>query len=174
MIFVGYIGSNLNMMWLLLAIGGYCVQWFGDSMDGSLARFRKVERPSYGYFIDHSCDALATLLILAGIGLSPFVTMNVAMFALAGYLLLSIHAFLSARVLGELKLSYLSAGPSELRLMLIALTVAMMLLGSGPGLFGALSGFDVFVGAVAGVLVLLFIAQTLRTGRRLASLDAPI
>ncbi|AJR25987.1 MULTISPECIES: CDP-alcohol phosphatidyltransferase family protein [Sphingobium] len=168
MIFAGYAASNVASAWLLLAIAGYAVQWFGDSMDGSLARYRRIERPSYGYFIDHSCDGLATLLILAGIGLSPFVTMDVALIALAGYLLLSIHAFLSARVLGELKLSYLSAGPTELRLLLIGLTVMMMVLGSGPGLFGRWSGFDLFVGTAGSILILLFIGQTLVTGRRLA------
>ncbi|MCI4590833.1 CDP-alcohol phosphatidyltransferase family protein [Sphingobium sp. BYY-5] len=168
MIFLGYLGSNLHSSWLLLAIVGYVVQWFGDSMDGSIARFRRIERPSYGYFIDHSCDGLATLFILAGIGLSPFVTMDVAMVALAGYLLLSIHAYLSARVLGEFKLSYLAAGPTELRLMLIALTLMMIALGSGPGYFGRLSGFDLFVGTVGFILILLFVIQTLATGRRLA------
>ncbi len=171
MIFVGYVASGLAASWLLLAIVGYVVQWFGDSMDGSIARYRHIERPSYGYFIDHSCDGLATLLILAGIGLSPFVTMDVALVALAGYLLLSIHAYLSARVLGEFKLSYLAAGPTELRLMLIALTVMMMALGSGPGIFGALSGFDVFVGAAGTILILLFIIQTIITGRRLAQAE---
>ncbi|WP_037449824.1 CDP-alcohol phosphatidyltransferase family protein [Sphingobium chlorophenolicum] len=172
MIFTGYVASNIASSWLLLAIAGYAVQWFGDSMDGSLARYRRIERPSYGYFIDHSCDGLATLLILAGIGLSPFVTMDVAMVALAGYLLLSIHAFLSARVLGELKLSYLSAGPTELRLMLIGLTVMMMVLGTAPGLFGRLSGFDIFVGTAGSILIVLFIGQTLVTGRRLALVEA--
>lgn len=172
MIFTGYAASNLRPAWLLLAIAGYVVQWFGDSMDGSLARYRHIERPSYGYFIDHSCDGLATLLILAGIGLSPFVTMDVAMIALAGYLLLSIHAYLSARVLGEFKLSYLSAGPTELRLVLIALTVMMMVLGSGPGLFGLWSGFDIFVGVAGAILIALFVGQTLVTGQRLAEKDA--
>lgn len=172
MIFAGYVASNFAAVWLLLAIGGYFVQWFGDSMDGSLARYRHIERPSYGYFIDHSCDGLATLLILAGIGLSPFVTMDVALVALAGYFLLSIHAYLSARVLGEFKLSYLSAGPTELRIILITLTVMMMILGSGPGLFGRWSGFDIFVGSVGTILIILFIGQTLVTGRRLARADA--
>ncbi|KKC27082.1 CDP-alcohol phosphatidyltransferase family protein [Sphingomonas sp. SRS2] len=171
MVFAGYVGSNFRAEWLLLAIVGYLVHWFGDSMDGSLARHRSIERPSYGYFIDHSCDGLATLFILAGIGLSPFVTMDVAMLALAGYFLLSIHAFLAARVLGELKLSYLAAGPTELRLVLIALTAMMMMLGNGPGVFGRWSGFDVFVGSVAAILIALFIGQTWVTGRRLARLD---
>lgn len=168
MTFAGYVLSNFGPRWLLLAIAGYVVQWFGDSMDGSLARYRHIERPSYGYFIDHSCDGLVVLLILAGMGLSPFVTMDIAMVALAGYLLLSIHAYLSARVLGEFKLSYLAAGPTELRFMLIGLTIMMMALGYGPGLFGAWSGFDIFVGTVGGILILLFVAQTLTTGRRLA------
>lgn len=167
-IFAGYAASNLAVGWLGLAIAGYVIQWFGDSMDGSLARYRAIERPSYGYFIDHSCDGLATLLILAGMGASPFVRMDVALIALAGYLLLSIHAFLSARVIGELKLSYLAAGPTELRLLLIGLTVLMMVSGVGRDRSGSLFGFDVFVGSVGVILILLFAAQTLITGRRLA------
>lgn len=171
MTFVGYAASNYGPAWLILTILGYAVQWFGDSLDGSLARYRHIERPSYGYFIDHSCDGLTNLLVLAGMGLSPYVTMDIALIALAGYFLLCMHAFLSARVLGELKLSYLAAGPTELRLMLIALTVLMMMLGTAPGIFGAISGFDVFVGTVGVVLILLFIGQTLATGRRLAKMD---
>ncbi|MET1754294.1 CDP-alcohol phosphatidyltransferase family protein [Novosphingobium sp. RD2P27] len=166
--FAGYAASNLAEEWLWIAIVGYVVQWFGDSMDGSLARFRRIERPSYGYFIDHSCDGLTTALIVWGIGTTPYVTMDVVMVALVGYLLLSIHAYLSARVLGEFKLSYLAAGPTELRFLLIGLTIMMMVLGAGPGLFGAISGFDLFVGAIGALLMTLFIVQTVITGRRLA------
>lgn len=168
-VFAAYAASSFDSSWLWLAIAGYCIQWFGDSMDGSLARFRHIERPSYGYFIDHSCDGLATLLILLGMGLSPFVRLDVALIALAGYLLLSIHSFLAARVIGELRLSYLAAGPTELRLVLIALTLAMLSLGSGPGMFGATSGFDIFVGVVGSVLIALFVVQTLATAKRLAA-----
>jgi phosphatidylglycerophosphate synthase len=171
-IFAGYAASGLHVDWLWLAIAGYGLQWFGDSMDGSLARFRRIERPSYGYFIDHSCDGLATLLILAGMGASPYIRMDVALVALAGYLLLSIHAYLAARVIGEFKLSYLAAGPTELRLLLIGMTLAMMALGYAPGLFGAVSGFDVFVGVIAALLVALFVIQTLSTAKRLAISDS--
>ncbi|MEO7786771.1 MAG: CDP-alcohol phosphatidyltransferase family protein [Sphingomicrobium sp.] len=166
-IFAGYALSGFNPAFLWLAIAGYAVQWFGDSMDGSLARFRKIERPSFGYFLDHSCDGLTSLLILVGIGLSPFVRLDVALLALAGYLLLSVHAYLSARVLGELKLSYLNAGPTELRIALIAMTIGMMLLGAAPGRFGLVSGFDLIVGGVAAALIGLFVVQTLVTARRL-------
>lgn len=170
-IFAGYVASMSDAAWLWLAIGGYVIQWFGDSMDGSLARHRGIERPNYGYFIDHSCDGIATILILAGIGLSPFVRLDVALFALTGYLLLSIHAYLSARVHGEFRLSYLAAGPTELRLLLIGMTLAMLFFGSGPGIFGRISGFDLFVGTVGSILVLLFVIQTFVTARQLALLD---
>lgn len=167
-IFAGYAASTFDTTWLWLAIAGFAVHWFGDSMDGSLARFRQIERPQFGYFIDHSCDGLATLLILAGIGLSPFVRLDVALVALVGYLLLCVHTFLASKVIGEMKLSYLAAGPTELRLILIALTFAMMTLGKAPGLFGPISGFDLFVGGVGALLVVLFAVQTLVTARRLA------
>lgn len=167
MTFAGYVGSNWNPAWLWLAVAGYVVHWFGDSLDGSLARYRKIERPKFGYFIDHSCDGLATLLILGGMGLSPYLRLDIALLVLSGYLLLSIHAYLSARVLGELKLSYLNAGPTELRLVLIALTVAMWWLGPQPDLFAPWSGFDLFTGTAGAVLIALFVIQTLVAGRRL-------
>ena len=170
-IFAGYAASNLGAGWLMLTLAGYFVQWFGDSLDGSLARFRHIERPSYGYFLDHSCDGVTTFLILAGIGVSPYVRMDVALLGLAGYLLLSVHAFLCARVIGELKLTYAAAGPTELRLMLMALTVAMMILGPQPGAFAPISGFDLFLGTVGGILVLLFLGHTVGVARRLAKTD---
>jgi phosphatidylglycerophosphate synthase len=171
MVFAGYICSNMGDGWLWLSIAGYVVQWFGDSMDGSLARYRKIERPRYGYFLDHSCDGLATTLVVVGIGLSRYVLLEVALIALAGYLLLSIHAFLLVRVLGEMKLSYAFAGPTELRLILIGLTLAMIVAGSEPVLFGTLTWFDLIVGSIGGMLVVFFIAQTALTARRLASED---
>ncbi|MCY7398944.1 MAG: CDP-alcohol phosphatidyltransferase family protein [Sphingomonas bacterium] len=170
-IFGGYAAALLSPSWLWLSILGYVIQWFGDSMDGSLARYRQIERPAFGYFIDHSCDGLTTLLIMAGMGSSPYVRLDVALLALIGYLLMSIHAYLSARVLGELQLSYLGAGPTELRFVLIALTLAMLILGPGPSVIASLSGFDLIVGSAGFILILLFIFQTLATARRLAQAE---
>jgi phosphatidylglycerophosphate synthase len=170
-VFVGYLASGAGGVWLWLAIAGYFIQWFGDSLDGSLARYRHIERPSYGYFIDHSCDGLAILLILGGIGVSPFVRLDVALIGLAGYLLLSVHGYLAARVIGELKLSYLAAGPTELRLFLISLTVAMMVCGVLPAGVIGLSPFDLIIGAIGLILILLFVLQTMVTAKRLAALD---
>lgn len=167
-IFAGYAASSYGSEWLWLAIAGIALQWFGDSLDGSLARYRKIERPKYGYFLDHSCDGITTVLMLAGMGLSPYIRVDVALFAVAGYLLLSIHAYLSVYTVGELKLSYLAAGPTELRVVVITMTLLMIGLGQAPGWFGAISGFDIFVGSVGVLFMVLFIIQTIATARRLA------
>jgi phosphatidylglycerophosphate synthase len=169
-VFLGYAFSSYYPATLGLAIIGYVVQWFGDSMDGSIARYRKIERPKYGYFIDHSVDGIVILLIMGGIGLSPYVRLDMALLALAGYLLLSIHAYLSARVLGELKLSYLAGGPTELRFVLIGLTAAMWWLGPEPGRFAPWSGFDLFTAAAALLLIVLFVIQTWVAAKRLLEL----
>ena len=163
----GYTLSLWRPEWLWLAIAGYFINWFGDSLDGSLARYRKTERPTFGYFIDHSTDSLANLILIVGLGLSPYVRLDVALFGIAAYLLLSIHTFLAARVVSEFRLSYVAAGPTELRLVLIAMTLCMLAFGPvtvGPTVFTA---FDVFVGALASVLIAIYIIQTAVTANKL-------
>ena len=168
MVLAGYAASAVDRQWLWLAIAGFFVHWFGDSLDGSLARYRQIERPRFGYFIDHSADGLGNLMIVGGLGLSPFVRLDVSLLALAGYYLLSIHAFLAVRVLGELRLSYAAAGPTELRLALIGMTLLMFFYGGEAYGIGPLSAFDLAVALVAGILIILFVVQTITTGRRIA------
>lgn len=169
-VFAGYAGSMSDRDWLWLSVAGYVLHWFGDSLDGSLARFRSIERPRYGYFVDHSADVLGALFILGGLGISPYMRLDVALFTLAGYYMLAAHAFLSARVAGEFKLSYVSAGPTELRLILIGLTISMYVFGKSGPEFGNLGAFDIFVGSVGVLLVLLFVLQTVTMARRLSRL----
>ena len=170
LIFVGYAASHLNPNWLWLSVFGFWIHWFGDSLDGSVARFRSIERPRYGYFIDHSADVLGALLIVCGLGVSPFVRLDVALIALAGYYMLAAHTFLLARVMSELKLSYAAAGPTEIRLALIGVTIAMYAFGPGGPLIWSLGAFDLLVGGVGVLLILVFVVQTLVTARRLGRL----
>ena len=167
----GYALSNRDPAWLALSVAGYFVHWFGDSLDGTIARYRRVERPRYGYFIDHSCDGLATLLILGGIGASPYLRLDVALFVVVGYLLMSVHTFLLAKVSGEFQLSHLGAGPTELRIILIALTVAMGAAGPDVARGWGLNLFDWIFGISAAILVALFTVETLRKGHALAAID---
>jgi archaetidylinositol phosphate synthase len=163
----GYALSSFHIEWLWLSIAAYFINWFGDSLDGSLARFRKIERPKFGYFIDHSTDSLGNMLVMIGLGLSPFLRMDVALFGLGGYLLLSIHTFVAARVVDEFRLSYVAAGPTELRLVLIAMTLSMFALGADTVWSTQFSAFDLFIGGLGAVLILLFIGQTARTASQL-------
>ena len=170
-IFLAYVLSNFSRDWLWLAVAGYVTHWFGDSLDGSIARYRQIERPRYGYFIDHSCDGIGNLLIVGGIGLSPYVRFDIALLALTGYLLLAVHTFLVAKVMNEFPMSHLGAGPTELRLILIGMTIAMFVAGPRASMVSGFSAFDLFVGAIAAILVTVFVVQTWRIGNLLARRD---
>jgi len=161
LVFAGYALSRLAAAWLWLAIAGYAVHWFGDSLDGSLARYRRVERPVFGHFLDHSVDAAGNLVAMIGLGLSPFVRLDAALFAVAGYLLMTVHVLLRARATGEMQLSFAGGGPTELRLLLVALTLAMLATGPWP-LWRGLALYDVAVVGVGLVLAVLFTLHSWR------------
>jgi phosphatidylglycerophosphate synthase len=122
-VFAGYLGSRFDPIFLWLATLGSILHWFGDSLDGSLARHRRCERPKYGYFLDHSVDAFCNLIIVVGFGLSGIVRMDVALFALVGYYMLCMYAFLNNHVNGVLQLSFGAFGPTEIRLCMIAINI---------------------------------------------------
>lgn len=166
----GYVASNLSPAFLFLASFGLLLNWFGDSLDGSLARYRKLERHRYGFFLDHSTDAASNLFITIGLGLSPFVSMGAALFALIGYLLLALHVFLSHQVSGALRLSFLGFGPTEMRLIMVALNTAMFLLGPLPiTILGReFSRYDIWVCILGLVLIGLFAGNTVRTASKLS------
>lgn len=166
-----YALSNYNDAWLWLAVAGYVGHWFGDSLDGSLARYRKIERPAYGYFIDHSSDGLTTAMMLGGFGLSQYIRIDVALFAVVAYLLLSIHSFLLAKVSGDFPMTHAGMGPTEARILLIILTIAMYFSTPGQALIGQFSLFDIIFIGLTGVLLMMFLTSTARAGRKLAESD---
>ncbi len=129
MVFAGFLLSSDSRWWLWLAVAGFVVHWFGDSLDGSLARFRRIERPLYGYFLDHTVDAICNLLLMAGLGCTPWVRMDVALFTLIGYYLLCMYVFINNQVSGVFQLSFIWLGPTELRFALIAISIWMFFSG---------------------------------------------
>ncbi len=130
-VLASYVGTRQSPAFLWLASLGFVLNWFGDSLDGSLARYRGIERPSYGYFLDHTIDALNNLLMMIGLGATPFVRMDVALFALVGYYLLCIYVFINNHLSGVFQLSFLGCGPTELRLCLVAINTAVFFYGAG-------------------------------------------
>ena len=117
-------GSNA---WLWAASALLVVHWLGDSLDGTLARVRGIERPRYGYYLDHLVDAIATACIGIGMGLSPHMLLAVGFGVVVAYLVLSINTYLETQALGVFRLGYGRLGPTEARLALIALNTALAL-----------------------------------------------
>ncbi len=120
----GYALSNLNLNWLWLANLGLLINWFGDSLDGSLARVRNTQRKIYGFYIDHNVDVINETIMFIGVGCSPLVNMSFAMLALVGYFMLSIFVYINCHLKGEMRLTYGGLGPTEFRIILVLVNIA--------------------------------------------------
>lgn len=116
---IGYFLSNFHINWLWLASLGFVINWYGDSLDGTLARVRKTQRPIYGFYLDHNIDGITMAIMCIGAGLSDMLNLYIAMAVLAIYLLLSISVYINAHLKGEFKLTYAGMGPTEFRLIMI-------------------------------------------------------
>lgn len=175
LIFGSYVLSNIHATFLWLASVGFVVNWFGDSLDGTLARYRNIERPKYGFFVDHTVDSFSQLLIFAGLGLSPYVSLELALLALVGYLLMSILVYVDTYVTGVFKISYGKLGPTELRAIAIILNIAFLYLGV-PTIdlaIGQVSIYDLLALSIALLLILIYIFSTIRRASKLAKLEEP-
>jgi len=169
----GFWLTRVHEGFLWLASAGLVVNWLGDSLDGNLARYRKIERPKYGYFVDHIADALVTSLICVGLGLSAYVRMSYALGALVTYLMLSILTYVTSQVTGVFRLSYGRFGPTEVRLVII-LGCAVCLVTPNPVVrLGPLElrAFELVTLVVIVLLALSFLADAIRTARSLAALE---
>jgi archaetidylinositol phosphate synthase len=182
---IGVVGALLTMLgyalsprhpgWLWLASAGLLVNWFGDSLDGTLARVRQIERPKYGYYIDHMVDAVNTAVIGAGIGLSPYVSLPIAMGLVILYLCLSINVYLESSVHGQFELGFGIFGPTEVRLLLVIANTGLYAGAVWAGLAGAqVAGIAniVFVLVSAAMFYMLFARFRINL-IRLARLEPP-
>jgi phosphatidylglycerophosphate synthase len=168
---VAYALSGGDRAWLWVASGLLIVHWLGDSLDGTLARVRHIERPRYGYYLDHLVDAVSTAAIGLGLGLSPYMLVVTGLAIVVAYLVLSINTYLETQALGVFSLGYGRLGPTEARLALIALNTALAL---GAGVGARVAGLDLsvldLVGLGAAALMLAGLAA--RAARNLRELAA--
>jgi phosphatidylglycerophosphate synthase len=158
--------SNDGRGWLWVASGLLILQWVGDSLDGTLARVRGIQRPKYGYYLDHMVDAIATAAIGLGLGLSPFMLLSIGALIVVGYLILSINVYLESMAFGRFRLGYGFLGPTEIRAVLILLNTALAL---DLGLDFHLVKLDVTVLDVIG-LGIVAVMLTLLTARAFGNL----
>jgi phosphatidylglycerophosphate synthase len=162
--------SNEDSAWLWAASGLLVVQWLGDSLDGTLARVRNIQRPKYGYYLDHIVDAIATAAIGIGLGLSPFMLLSIGTLIVVAYLILSINVYLESMAFGRFRLGYGHLGPTEIRVILIALNTALALkLGLDFTILELnMTVFDLIGLAIAGVMIALLVARAFGNLRELA------
>jgi archaetidylinositol phosphate synthase len=113
-----YWWASRNRLGLLLVALCLALNWLGDSLDGTLARFRDHSRPRYGFYVDHIVDAFSALFLLGGLALSGYMAPLVALGLLVAYLMLSVEVYLASFTVGDFKISYFKMGPTELRLLL--------------------------------------------------------
>ena len=172
---VAYMLSNRDARWLWAASIALVVQWFGDSLDGTLARFRKIERPRYGYYLDHLTDAYSTLAIGLGLGLSPYMLLSVGLGIVTSYLILSINVYLETYVFGEFSFSYGKLGPTEVRVLLIILNAVAFYVGPNEfELWGiGMTALDVVGAIIAVAMLLLLLGRASGNLARLAKLEPP-
>ncbi len=116
---LGYVLSNYNLNWLWLASLGFIINWYGDSLDGTLARVRGTQRSIYGFYLDHCIDGMTIAIMCVGAGMSDMLNLPIAMSVLVVYLLLSISVYINAHLKGEFKLTYAGMGPTEFRFIMI-------------------------------------------------------
>jgi archaetidylinositol phosphate synthase len=145
-------GASLVVLCLLL-------NWFGDSLDGTVARVRDQQRPRYGYYVDHVIDLAGTALLFTGLAASGFMSPLIATLVVAAFFLVSAEAYLATHARGVFKMSFLGVGPTELRIVLAAGALALIktpvidLAGVGPVLLWDIGGILGSIGLVATFLI---------------------
>ena len=165
--------SNESLDWLWVASALLVVQWLGDSLDGTLARVRGIQRPKYGFYLDHMVDAISTAAIGIGLGLSPFMLLSIGTLIVVAYLILSINVYLESMAFGRFRIGYGLLGPTEIRAVLIALNTALALdLGLDFTLAQVqLTVLDVIGLAIAGVMIFLLLGRAIGNLRELAKAE---
>jgi len=115
---VSYALARSNSLGLILATFFLALNWFGDSLDGTLARVRNRQRPRYGFYVDHMLDVFGALFLLSGLAVSEYIDWRIAAGMLVAFLMLSIEVYLATYTLGVFRLSFFKLGPTEIRILL--------------------------------------------------------
>ncbi len=179
-IFSGFVLANLNLNWLWLTVIGLIINWYGDSMDGTLARVKNQQRPIYGFFIDHNMDSINEGLMFIGAGLSPLFDLSFAVLCYAAYMVLSSYVYINAHLKNEFKLTYAALGPTEFRVIVMALSLCYLYieplqhklhtitLWGNQLSFGI---YDYIALAIWAILTLMFLVSFFKDARYFAKID---
>ncbi|HEX4606206.1 MAG TPA: CDP-alcohol phosphatidyltransferase family protein [Candidatus Angelobacter sp.] len=161
-----YWWSATNQAGLILVVLCLALNWLGDSLDGTLARFRNHSRPRYGFYVDHVVDVFSALFLLGGLALSGYMSPAIALGLLVAYLMLSAEIYLATYTLGDFKISYFKMGPTELRILLSLGNLALLwkstvhIMGRAHRLFDVAGTLG-----VSGMMLIMVISAVRNTAR---------
>lgn len=165
---LGYALTSININFLWLSTFGLFVNWYGDSLDGNLARYRHKQRPIYGYYVDHTMDVINESMMFFGAGMAPFFDMKLTLSAFVLYLLMTLNVSMNAHLRSEFKLTYLKLGPTEFRL-IIALANTVMLC-FGERIFSSIIP-NCFIGFVVLMLGIIYIITVISDLKHYSKID---
>lgn len=170
-----YALASWSIAFLWVGILGLIVNWLGDSLDGSLARYRSIERPQYGFFLDHTVDGFAMAFVAIGVGLSPMAHLWCALLTLVGYYLLAVLSLTTCLATGVFKISFGGFGPTEIRLGIIlsTMTAAIFPIAHFNLWEADFTIYDGILLALAMGLLVTAVLQTIATTKELAAIDPP-
>jgi len=123
---VSYAMARYHRYWLVIGIGFLALNWLGDSLDGTLARVRRRQRPRYGFYVDHIVDIFGSIALMSGLACSGLLHWQTAIAMLVAFLLLASESYLATYTLSSFELSQGMFGPTEIRLLLIAGNLALL------------------------------------------------
>jgi archaetidylinositol phosphate synthase len=171
----GFAALRITPWAACIVVGALVLNWLGDSLDGTVARVRRLERPRYGYYVDHVVDLAGTAVLLAGMAASARMHPLVACGVLIAYLLASAESYLATHAVGVFKISFAGFGPTELRFVLAIGAIAVARdpwISSGP--LAGMRVFDVGGGVASVSLLFAFVARAVAHARLLAASERRI
>jgi archaetidylinositol phosphate synthase len=172
---VGYVLAPYAWGMLWIASVGIVINWFGDSLDGTVARARGIERPAYGFFVDNSTDILEYAVFAVGMGLSGLVRWELTLGSLAAFYMMMLLGLIKSRVMNVFQISFAGMGLTEVRVVFILVNALMYFVPPKPfGIFGIVTTYPNVISALWIVAQLLtFLKVTYKTMRQLAAMEPP-
>jgi phosphatidylglycerophosphate synthase len=176
----GYILASININFLWLSSFGFIINWYGDSLDGTLARVRNRQRPVYGYYIDHTVDCVNEFILFIGIGLSGLMHFELALLIMGLYFMLTINVSINAHLKKEFRLTYAKLGPTEFRVIAIIANTLLVLVPPITefrltficlGYQFTLMAMDIVGIVVFSVLLIIYLNAIITDGKGYAKID---
>lgn len=173
---LGFYLTHYKINWLWLSSAGLVINWYGDSLDGTLARVRNCQRPLYGYYIDHTVDCINEAFMFIGAGLSPLVDLDLALYVFILYLFMTINVSINAHLKSEFRLTYAKLGPTEFRLIIVIANTVLILFPKLVTYTLTLGGrayttLDLVAIAIIVMLAVIYLATIVADARHYAAVD---